>query len=220
LDTPDLFILPEDRPFIHESSYVDEPCHIGKRTSIFHFSHIMAHSIIGEDCHIGHNVTIGSGVLIGNKVRVMNNTLLNSGLILEDEVYCGPSIVFTALKNIRSVQQADISKVSPTLVRQGAHISANSTVSAGVTIGRFTFIEAGSVVDKSLPDFALAYGNPVEVQGWRCCCGTPLLFTSDISQCHECDKRYYRKTSPKGFTLIVPIDSGDTVDGMSNLAIG
>lgn len=182
--------------FIHESSYVDAPCRIGENTAILHFSHIMANSIIGNNCHIGHNVTISSGVLIGNNVKVMNNTLLNSGVILEDNVYCGPSTIFSALKNIRA-QQTNISQVSPTLVRRGAHIGANTTVATGFTIGLYTFIEAGAVIDRNIPDFALAYGNPLKFAGWRCECGERLKFADEPLTCKNCGKIYLQKSERK-----------------------
>lgn len=175
--------------FIHESSYVDSPCLIGEHTAILHFTHIMAHAIIGSHCHIGHNVTIGSGVVIGNHVRILNNTLLNSGVILEDNVYCGASTIFTALNRIRG-RSRTISPISPTLVKSGANIGANTTVAAGVTIGQHSFVEAGSVVDNNIPDFALVYGNPVRFEGWRCQCGECLTFHKDKAYCKHCGKRY------------------------------
>lgn len=183
--------------YIHESSYVDSPCRIGEHTAILHFSHVMANSIIGDHCHIGHNVTISSGVLIGNHVRVMNNALLNGGVILEDEVYCGPSSVFVPLKNARG-GKGSISKVSPTLVRRGAHIGANTTIANGFTIGLHTFVEAGTVIDRNIPDYALVSGNPLRFTGWRCECGERLKFKEDTTvACATCGKGYRQKSERK-----------------------
>ncbi|MEB3286227.1 MAG: acyltransferase [Vampirovibrionales bacterium] len=163
---------------IHESSYIDRPCRIGAHTEIMRFSHVMAHSIIGSNCLIGNNVTVASGVYIANNVQVMNNTTLNSGVILEDEVYCGPSTVFTENKWLRSNRHTELpqSRISPTLVRFGAKIGANTTIGSGLTIGRFSFVEAGSVIDSHVPDFAIVYGNPLKFAGWQCRCGQTLLF--------------------------------------------
>jgi UDP-2-acetamido-3-amino-2,3-dideoxy-glucuronate N-acetyltransferase len=195
--------LRADSAFIHESAYVDSPVAIGENTAILHFSHVMANSIIGNHCHIGHNVTIGSGVLIGNHVKVMNNTTLNSGVILEDDVYCGPSTIFTELRHIRA-QNNHMSPISPTLVKQGAHIGANTTVASGLTIGLYTFIEAGSVIDRNIPDFALVCGNPLKFGGWRCKCGEKLKFSADLTACKHCGKSYVQKSERK----IVPLREG------------
>ncbi|MBY0403104.1 MAG: N-acetyltransferase [Cyanobacteria bacterium] len=187
-----------DSAYVHESSYVDAPCRIGENTSILHFTHVMAHSVIGNHCHIGHNVTIGSGSLIGDHVRILNNSMLHSGVIIEDEVYCGPSTIFSALKNIRP-QTTPISKVSPTLVKRGAHIGANTTVATGFTIGLYTFIEAGAVIDRNIPDFALVCGNPLKFSGWRCECGEKLKFSvaEELTHCKGCGKRYLQKSERK-----------------------
>lgn len=185
-----------DTSFIHESAYVDPPCHIGHNTTILHFSHVMANSIIGDHCHIGHNVTIASGVLIGNHVKVLNQSMLKSGVILEDEVYCGPSTVFQELRHVR-MQNTGISPVSPTLVRRGAHIGANTTIATGFTLGMYIFIEAGTVIDRNIPDFALVYGNPLKFGGWRCECGERLKFQSESILCKTCGKAYLQKSERK-----------------------
>lgn len=196
--TPDWFnrnfdVCCSEEPFIHESTYVDEPCQIGHGTSILHFCHIMANSVIGQHCQIGHNVTIASGVLIGDSVRVMNNAMLNSGVILEDDVYCGPSTVFAPLKHIRG-DAGNISAIHPTLVKRGATIGANTTVASGFSIGQHTFVESGSVIDRNIPDFALVYGNPIQFAGWRCECGQVLRFQNDTTTCSQCGKAYARQT--------------------------
>jgi UDP-2-acetamido-3-amino-2,3-dideoxy-glucuronate N-acetyltransferase len=197
-----------DTAYIHESSYVDAPCRIGEHTAILHFTHIMSRTIIGDHCHIGRNVSIASGVLVGNHVKVMNNAQLNGGVILENSVYCGPSVTFTDNRNVRAVSQG-ISKVSPTLVRQGAHLGPNATVSSGFTIGRFSFIEAGTIVDRNIPDFAIVCGNPLKFAGWRCECGQSLVSQSDPSShssevsmtCAHCGRRYQRQSKWKVLQL-------------------
>jgi UDP-2-acetamido-3-amino-2,3-dideoxy-glucuronate N-acetyltransferase len=216
--------------YIHESSYVDTPCHIGEHTSILHFSHVMANSIIGDHCLIGRNVTIASGVFLGNNVRVMNNTQLNSGVILENEVYCGPSTIFADPRHIRANTRS-ISRVSPTLVRRGAQIGPNSTIAAGFTIGSFAFIEAGTVVDRNVPDFAVVYGNPLKFAGWRCECGQmiPLGATDqnlsrslekslerDLekeAQCSGCGKAYLRQSKWKVLQLASRLNH-EGIDGL------
>jgi UDP-2-acetamido-3-amino-2,3-dideoxy-glucuronate N-acetyltransferase len=201
-----------DTAFIHASSYVDSPCRIGEHTSILHFTHVMGHTIIGNHCQIGRNVTIASGVFLGDNIRVSNNAQLSSGVILENEVYCGPNTVFTENKFVRA-NTKNISKVSPTLVRHGAQIGANTTVASGSTIGRFAFIEAGTVIDRNIPDFAVAYGNPLKLAGWRCECGQsmPLQVGSDNTDvhaaseeivCSACGRLYVRQSKWKVLQLM------------------
>lgn len=185
--------------YIHESSYVDAPCHIGDNTSILHFSHIMANAIIGSHCLIGHHVTVGSGVMIGNHVRVMHNTLLTSGVILEDEVYCGPSTIFADSRHVRADVRG-MSRISPTVVRRGTTLGPNTTVASGALVGRFAFVEAGTVIDRNVPDFAVVYGNPLKFGGWQCACGKPLQMKRDAqeeAQCGYCNKRYSLKAKWK-----------------------
>jgi len=196
--------------YIHESSYVDAPCRIGEHTAILHFTHVMPHAIIGDHCHIGRNVTISSGVLVGNHVKVMNNVQLSSGVILENDVYCGPCVTFADNRHVRAIPQ-NISRISPTLVRQGAQLGPNATVASGFTIGRFAFIEAGTIVDRNIPDFAIVYGNPLKFAGWRCECGQSLnLHSSSVSRsgnsettvtCAYCGKRYERQSKWKVLQL-------------------
>lgn len=179
--------------FVHESSYVDEPCEIGEGTGIWHFSHIMKNSKIGKNCKIGQNVVIGPGVIIGNNVKIQNNVSVYTGVTLEDDVFCGPSMVFTNVFTPRSAvprnTDADFLK---TLVKQGASIGANATVVCGNTIGRYAFIGAGSVVTKDVPDFALVYGNPARQHGWMCYCGLQLGEVTEATsvQCQECARNY------------------------------
>jgi UDP-2-acetamido-3-amino-2,3-dideoxy-glucuronate N-acetyltransferase len=176
--------------FVHESSYVDEPCSIGLGTKIWHFSHVMKNSRIGEGCNIGQNVVVSPDVTIGNNVKIQNNVSVYTGCILEDDVFCGPSMVFTNVVNPRShVTRKDEYKT--TLVRRGASIGANSTVVCGTTIGRYAFIGAGSVVTRDIPDYALAYGNPARVRGWMCACGIGIEFDgASKAKCKACGAGY------------------------------
>ena len=159
--------------FVHESSYVDEGCEIGKGSKIWHFSHVMAGARIGERCNIGQNVVVSPQVVIGNNVKIQNNVSIYTGVILEDDVFCGPSMVFTNVVNPRShVSRKDEYKT--TLVKKGASLGANSTIVCGHTVGRFAFIGAGAVVTKDVPDYALVVGNPGRISGWMCGCGVKL----------------------------------------------
>jgi len=177
--------------FVHESSYVDEPTAIGPGTKIWHFSHVMKNARIGSGCNIGQNVVISPEVVIGDNVKIQNNVSVYTGCILEDDVFCGPSMVFTNVINPRShVARKDEYKT--TLVRRGASLGANATVVCGTTIGRYAFVGAGAVVTRDVPDFALVYGNPARVHGWMCACGVALRFSADDSgtACASCGTAY------------------------------
>ena len=184
--------------FVHESSYVDEPCEIGEGTRIWHFSHVMADSKIGRGCNIGQNVVISPKVVIGDNVKIQNNVSVYTGVVLEDDVFCGPSMVFTNVTNPRShVSRKD--EYRRTLVRRGASIGANATVVCGNTIGRYAFIGAGAVVTRDVPDYAMVVGNPGRVVGWMCQCGVKLaLGTSSCENeratCSACGARYAKKS--------------------------
>lgn len=177
--------------FVHESSYVDEPCTVGKGTQIWHFSHVMRNADIGKNCRIGQNVVISPNVTIGNNVKIQNNVSVYTGVILEDDVFCGPSMVFTNVFNPRSAvprnTDADYLK---TWVKRGASIGANATVVCGTTIGEYAFIGAGSVVTKDIPAYALVYGNPAKQQGWVCFCGIKLPTTQPQKTCSDCNRSY------------------------------
>jgi len=151
--------------FVHSSSCLDDPCEIGAGTKIWHFSHILPNSRIGEACNIGQNVVIGPDVTIGKGCKVQNNVSIYKGVTLEDGVFCGPSMVFTNIYNPRAeIRKMD--QVRPTLVKQGATLGANSTIVCGVTIGRYAFVGAGAVVTHDVPDHALVVGNPARQIGW------------------------------------------------------
>jgi UDP-2-acetamido-3-amino-2,3-dideoxy-glucuronate N-acetyltransferase len=159
--------------YIHESSFIDEPCEIGEGTKIWHFSHILKNSRIGRRCVIGQNVVIGPNVTIGDNVKIQNNVSIYDGVTLEDDVFCGPSMVFTNVINPRAhVSRKE--EFRPTLVRRGASLGANCTIVCGITIGEYAFIGAGAVVTKSVPSFALVIGNPARFHGWMCRCGEKL----------------------------------------------
>lgn len=194
----------EKKYFIHESSYADDPCEIGEGTKIWHFCHVMAESIIGRNCNIGQNVVISPRVRIGNNVKIQNNVSVYTGVELEDDVFCGPSMVFTNVINPRShVSRRD--QYQKTLVKRGASIGANATVVCGHTIGSYAFIGAGAVVTRDVPDFALVAGNPARVAGWMCSCGIKLELSprpenGTRAVCRECGKSYVYENGLLGET--------------------
>jgi len=180
--------------FVHESSYVDEGAEIGAGTKIWHFCHVMPRSKIGERCNIGQNVLVASDVVLGNNVKIQNNVSLYTGVIVEDDVFLGPSMVFTNVVNPRShVSRKDEYKT--TLVRKGASIGANATIVCGVTLGRYCFVGAGAVVTKDVPDYALVYGSPATLRGWMCQCGEQLSFTDERAVCLQCGDAYRNQDS-------------------------
>jgi UDP-2-acetamido-3-amino-2,3-dideoxy-glucuronate N-acetyltransferase len=182
--------------FVHESSYVDEPCEIGEGTKIWHFSHVMKGSVIGKNCSIGQNVLIASNVRIGNEVKIQNNVSVYEGVILEDRVFCGPSMVFTNVATPRSGTPRNTSTdYLPTIVRRGASIGANATIVCGHTLGEFAFVGAGSVVTKDVPPYAMVHGNPAHIKGYACECGLRLEFAADRAVCAKC-RGVYEKSGP------------------------
>jgi UDP-2-acetamido-3-amino-2,3-dideoxy-glucuronate N-acetyltransferase len=178
--------------FVHETSIVEEPSEIGEKTKIWHFAHIMPQVTIGKNCVIGQSVFIGKGVRIGNNVKIENNVSVFEGVTLEDNVFCGPSCVFTNVINPRS-HISRKHEFKPTFIKKGATIGANATIVCGNTVGRYAFIGAGAVVTKDVPDYALVYGNPAQLEGWVCECGVKLQEKGGKAQCPECGKTYKLK---------------------------
>lgn len=177
--------------YVHESTYIELPCSIGDGTQIWHFCHIMPNATIGKNCILGQNVFIGSNVHIGNNVKVQNNVSLYTGVICENDVFIGPSVVFTNIKNPRSFIERK-TEFRQTTLRQGATIGANATIICGTTIGKYAFIGAGTLVTKDVPDHALAYGIPAKLQGWVCRCSNSLEFGTDETKCGTCGKEYIK----------------------------
>ncbi len=182
--------------FVHESSYVDEGAEIGAGTKIWHFCHIMARARIGQRCNIGQNVFVASDTVMGNNVKIQNNVSIYTGVVLEDDVFLGPSMVFTNVVNPRSHVNRR-GEYQTTLVKRGASIGANATVLCGITLGCYCFIGAGAVVTKDVPDYALVYGNPGRIQGWMCQCGLRLNFVEEAGEshavCSQCGSRYIKQ---------------------------
>ena len=180
----------EKRYFVHESSYVDDGVEIGEGTKIWHFSHIQSGAKIGKNCSIGQNVNIG------NNVKIQNNVSIYEGVIIEDYVFCGPSMVFTNIFNPRcEYPQRGSEFYKKTLVKKGVSLGANSTIVCGNTIGKRAFVGAGAVVTKDVPDYALVMGNPAVIAGWMCACGTKLDLTkspdtNEENRCKKCGKKF------------------------------
>ncbi len=181
--------------FKHESAYVDDNVEIGEGTKVWHFSHIQSGARIGKFCVIGQNVNIGNNVIIGNYVKIQNNVSVYEGVILEDYVFCGPSMVFTNILNPRSLYPQKGSKhYIKTLVKYGATLGANCTIICGVTIGKFAFVGAGAVVTKDVPDYGLVLGNPARLVGWMSEAGEKLLFDKNgFAFCKKSNKKYQLK---------------------------
>lgn len=186
--------------FAHESAYIDDDVSIGSGTRIWHFSHIMSDSTIGDHCNFGQNVVVSPGCSIGNNVKIQNNVSVYTGVTLEDDVFCGPSMVFTNVINPRShVNRKD--EYKKTLVKRGASIGANATIVCGITLGEYCFIGAGSVVTKNIPPYSLVTGNPGRIRGWVCNCGEKLDLaleskTGTHTICAACSTEFTR--TPEG----------------------
>lgn len=175
--------------YVHETAIIDSGAKIGAGTYIWHWTHLCSTAVIGQKCNIGQNVFVAGQVTIGNGCKIQNNVSLYKGVILEDEVFCGPSMVFTNIHNPRA-KIPKMDQLRPTLVKQGATLGANCTIVCGNAIGRYAFIGAGAVVTKSILDHALVVGNPAKQIGWVCMCGEKL---SNDLQCNCCGKRYQLK---------------------------
>ncbi len=178
--------------FVHSSSFVDGGCTIGKDTKIWHYSHILEGSKIGNKVNIGQNVVVGPNATIGNNVKIQNNVSVYEGVVLEDDVFCGPSCVFTNVINPRSAISRK-KEFKPTLVKKGATIGANATIVSGNTIGKFAFIGAGAVVTDDIPDYALVVGNPAKRIGWMCECGKKIDENQSPIVCSSCNEKYFKK---------------------------
>jgi UDP-2-acetamido-3-amino-2,3-dideoxy-glucuronate N-acetyltransferase len=176
------------KPFIHESAFVDEGARIGDDTKVWHFCHVLSGAVIGERCSLGQNVVVMNGVTIGNNVKIQNNVSVYEGVELADDVFCGPSMVFTNVLNPRS-HVSRKSEYRKTPVGRGATIGANATIICGVTLGEYAFVGAGSVITHDVPDYALMVGVPAHQIGWMCQCGERLS-EKDPSSCKACGTRY------------------------------
>ena len=178
----------------HESAYIDEGCKIGKGTKVWHFSHIMPNCTIGENCNIGQNVVISPEVVLGNNVKIQNNVSIYTGVTCDDDVFLGPSMVFTNVTNPRSAVNRR-SQYAKTHVGKGASIGANATIVCGHDIGKFAFIGAGAVVTKNVPDYALMVGNPAKQMGWISEFGHRLAFNDQgLAICPESNQKYQLKS--------------------------
>jgi len=175
--------------FAHQSSYIDDGAVIGAGTKIWHFCHVLPGAVIGERCNLGQNVVVMAGTRIGNNVKIQNNVSIYEGVVLEDDVFCGPSCVFTNVVNPRS-HLSRKAEYRQTLVRRGATIGANATIVCGVTLGEYAFIGAGAVVLEDVPAYGLMVGVPARRVGWMCQCGTRLQLREGAGSCALCGASY------------------------------
>lgn len=183
--------MPE--PYVHESSYIDADVEIGEGTKIWHFSHVMRGTRIGRDCTLGQNVLVGPNVIVGNNVKIQNNVSVYEGVVLEDDVFCGPSCVFTNVHRPRSAFPTSSDEYGRTIVGRGTTIGANATIVCGTSLGKHAFVGAGAVVTRDVPAHAIVYGNPAKIHGWSCACGKPLTFDGESATCPECKRAYTKK---------------------------
>jgi UDP-2-acetamido-3-amino-2,3-dideoxy-glucuronate N-acetyltransferase len=182
--------------FVHESACIDDDVKIGKGTKVWHFSHVMKGTTIGKNCSLGQNVLVGPNVTVGNNVKIQNNVSVYEGVTLEDDVFCGPSMVFTNVDRPRSGFPTGHEAYRKTVIKHGASIGANATIVCGHTLGEHSFVGAGAVVTKDVPAYAIVYGNPARIHGWACKCGQALEFQDGKAICTKC-KRNYQQTGEK-----------------------
>lgn len=176
--------------FIHESAIVDSGAEIGNNTKVWHFSHVMSGAKIGDNCVLGQNVFVANDVIIGNQVKIQNNVSVYKGVVCEDDVFLGPSMVFTNVINPRSAVNRK-TEYKKTLVKKGVTIGANATIICGITLGKYSFIGAGAVVTKNVPNHALCIGNPAKISGWISEFGSKLDFSSDgFAICPDSNQKY------------------------------
>ncbi|MNW45359.1 UDP-2-acetamido-3-amino-2,3-dideoxy-D-glucuronate N-acetyltransferase [compost metagenome] len=175
----------------HSSAIIDDGAVIGDGTKVWHFSHVSSKSVIGSSCSLGQNVFVASNVSIGNGVKIQNNVSVYEGVILEDYVFCGPSMVFTNVRTPRSAFPRNTSAdYHPTVVKYGASIGANATVVCGTNIGEWAFVAAGAVVSRNVPAYSMVAGVPARHIGWVCQCGIKLSFKDQQAECHSCGRQY------------------------------
>ena len=195
--------MPHHQPdyYAHPSAILDEGCQVGRGSRIWHFCHVCAGADIGEECNLGQNVFVADGVTLGRNVKVQNNVSLYGGVVCEDDVFLGPSVVFTNVKNPRSaVPRKGASHYQPTYLERGVTVGANATIVCGVRLGRYAFVGAGSVVTHNVPAYALVHGNPARPQGWMSAYGHRLNFgLNSHATCPESGEAYVR--SPDGQTV-------------------
>lgn len=189
--------MEDKKVFIHPTAIIDDGCSIGNNTRIWHRSHIMSNVIIGDNCNIGENAFIESGVKIGNNVKIKNNVALYTGVICEDYVFLGPNCVFTNVINPRSFIERKL-EFKTTIIYKGATIGANATIVCGHTIGKYSFVGAGSVVTKVVPDYTIVIGNPAKFYAYICKCGCKL---NNNYKCNECGNVYRKDENGR----IVPV---------------
>ncbi len=184
--------MSEKKYYVNEYAVIDDNVEIGEGTKIWHFTHVQSGAKIGKFCVLGQNVNVGNNVVIGNYVKIQNNVSVYEGVTLEDYVFCGPSMVFTNIKDPRSkYPQVGSKYYIKTLVKEGASLGANCTIVCGITIGKYAFIGAGAVVTKDVPDYALVVGNPAKIVGWVSEAGVKLKFDENgIAICPRTNKRY------------------------------